>query len=457
MARIASKSFEQLPHNADAEAAVLGAILIDPDAMLVARQVGLAVRDFFREANGYIYAAAVTMADRYETADLVTIGDLLSQRGHLDAVGGPAGLTALIEATPTSVHTAHYANIVKRMARQRRLIAVSGEIAVLAHQHDGTVAELFDAAARLFFETVDVSSTASHLYGTDDVLLNYLVTQQERGDRLGKDPDALITTGIQSLDRILGDLPGGYLHAVVARSSTGKTMYMEQIAEHNAKRGHRVAFYHLELSHQTMLDRRMARYSGISVSDLRRGYTGPEVSIATNDIRGWQERLVYIHCPGWSAERIAADIARLYARGECELAIVDYWQKITAEANKGANTTWMVGQQVEVLKTCAESLDIPLVLGSQVSRGYKDQKNRRPRIEDIRNSGELEEKCNQGVVLWRPVDIDDRPEGAKCETIEARVEKNSTGALGRVDLVHLLGRFALGDSAPAWQEEETAF
>jgi len=424
--------------------------------------VGLRASDFYRETNSWVYSAAMSLADRYQTVDTLTVGDVLEQRTNgegtqLDALGGTAEFAKLINATPSSIHIKHYAEIVVRTARQRRLIAVAGEIAQMAHKHDGTVEALYDAAAKTFFGAVDVSGPGSHLYGTDEALMNYLVVQEERAEALRRDPNALIKTGIPGLDWLLGDMPGGYLHAIVARSSVGKTMYAEQVAEYNAKRGHPVAFYHLELSHQMMQDRRMARFSGIAINDLRRGHKGPEIGRALDDIRAWQERIVYVHCPGWSAERIAADIARLYARGECDLAVVDYLQKIRLPQSKGMNSAMLIGQQAETLKTCAESLDIPIVLGSQVSRGYKNNQDKRPTMADIRNSGELEEKSNQIVVLHRPVAVEDRPRGATKEIVEARVEKNTTGATGKVELVHILGRFILGEASAVEVDPDPLF
>jgi replicative DNA helicase len=239
-----------------------------------------------------------------------------------------------------------------------------------------------------------VETRASHLYGSDDALVAYIAQQTRRRERLATNPDAMIKTGIPSLDNVLGDISPGTLHAIVARSSVGKTIYMEMVAEHNAKRGHRVAFYHLELPHEMMMDRLMARHAKVSVNELRRGYGGRELSEAMQLVRGWYRNLVYIHCPGWGAERIAADIQRLVAREECEVAIVDYLQKITLPSGgstRGLSGAMLYGLVAEFLKNVAEIAGIPVVIGSQVSRDYKTRVDQRPHMEDIRNSGEIEE------------------------------------------------------------------
>jgi len=231
-------------------------------------------------------------------------------------------------------------------------------------------------------------------------------------------------------------------------------MYLEQLAEHNAKRGHKVAFYHLELTHQTMLDRRMARQSTVSIRELIRGYNGPEVARAMDALRPWQTNLVYVHCPGWSSERVAVDIARLYARGECDLALVDYLQKLRLPERRGFNSAMLVGQSAEALKNAAEQLNIPIAVASQVSRDFKSRKTRRPHMEDLRNSGELEEKANQIVILHRPL-TRDPTHPQQTEPMEAHIEKNTLGALGRAKLVHLLGRFLIAAAAQPSATGET--
>jgi len=455
MPTIARSQAHLLPQDNDAERAVLGSLLIDPDAMLRVREVTLEPRDFYQETHGLIYRAMLDLADRWQPVDAVTLAAALDskQNGHgsqLALIGGPAYLTGLIETTPTSVHAATYAGVVKALAQRRRIISVAADIAAQAQEHDGPIDALYSSVTAAMLGVVDVAGPHSHLYGTDDTLLGYLTTQSAREELLKRNPNALAQTGIPDLDALLGNLEPGTVLAIAARPGVGKTILMEQVAEHNARHGKRVAFYHLELSHQFMLDRRMAKHSGIPLDRLRRGYNGPEVGRAIDAMHGWQSNLVYIHCPGWSAERIAADMTRLAARGECDVAIVDYLQKLALPDKRGWNTAMLYGLMAEALKTAAEQLAIPLVLGTQVSRDWKQTGDKRPTAGDIRNSGEIEEKVNQIVVLHRP-ETREGQKGATTETIEAHVEKNTGGPLGSCELVHLPGRFTFAGRA----QEET--
>ena len=440
------------PQDSGAERAVLGSLLIDPDAMLGVREVGLEVRDFYHDTHGLIYAAMLELASHWRPVDMVTLSAALEgkQNGHgsqLDLIGGSAYLTDLLSATPTSIHAAHYAGVVRGLAQRRRIISTAASIAEAAQVYDGPIEGLYNAVSSLFYGAVDVTEAHSHFYGNDENLAGYLATQVGRAEMLARDPNALAQTGIADLDRILGNLEPGTVLAIAARPGVGKTILMEQIAEHNARHGKRVAFYHLELSHQFMLDRRMAKASGIPLDRLRQGYSGAEVARALDDLRDWQANIVYIHCPGWNAERITSDMTRLAARGECDVAIVDYLQKLSLPDRRGWNTSMLYGLMVESLKTAAEQLAIPLILGTQVSRDWKQTSDKRPTAADIRNSGEIEEKVNQIVVLHRAEARETGRAQPTSETIEAHVEKNTGGALGACELVHLLGRFTLAGKA----------
>ena len=463
MARIQASQAEMLPQSIETERALLGALLIDPDGIVYAQGVDLKAADFYREAHGWVYSVILGMAERYQSPDFVAVCDALAHRqngagSQLDALGGPVELTRFIDECASSVYAGHYAEIVKRRAQQRRIISACGDIAQMAHEHDGPVAELYDQASRRFFEAVDTTTPTSHLYGGDEALLAYQTQQAEREALLKEHPELLMQTGIADLDRILGDILPAYLVVVVARTSVGKTMWMEQVSEYNAMRGHPVAYYHLELTHETMLHRaivRRLRFSEdprrvskrVTFQDLDHGYCGPEVARAMDAIRPWFGNMVYVHCPGWSVERICADVVRLHAKGRCDIAVVDYLQKLAMpDVKAGMNVAQLYGVMANDLKNVAEQLRIPIILGSQVSRDYKQRSDGRPHAEDIRNSGMIEEMATQIVVLHRPENTRENDP----QPVEAYVEKNTQGRLGKADLVHFPGRFLLG--CPAREE-----
>lgn len=456
MAKIAAGQIEFLPHSIETEQALLGALLVDPDALMTALEVDLHPRDFFRESHGWVYQVMLDIAGEFRTPDYVTISDALAHRqngsgSQLDALGGPAAIAAFMSACASSVYAENYAEQVKRYAQQRCMIAAAGDVAALAHEHEGPIEGLYDEASRVFFDAVNTTDAASHLFGNDGLLDHYRDEQARRMTLLKENPDAILSTGLPDLDRILGPILPAYLHVIVARTSVGKTMYMEQMAEYNASKGHRVAFYHLELTHQNMIHRgvlrRLAFEAKVTFRQLYRGCCGPEVERALDAINKWVDNLVYVHCPGWTAERLCADILRLHAKGQCDMAVIDYLQKIgLPKDRRGFNAALLYGLVAERLKVTAEQLEIPIVLGSQVSRSFKTRGDRRPHMEDIRNSGEIEEKATQIVVLHRPgereMNSPDQTYG-ESEDLEAWVEKNSNGPIGKANLVHRMGRYLL--------------
>lgn len=462
MSKIKADQRQLLPHNLEAEAALVGSILIDPDAVLAARETDLQPSDFYRESNRWIYAAALALADRFEPVDMLTVGSMLenTQNGDgskLDVMGGPPALTKLVETLPSTVNAGHYARMIRRLARQRQLISVAGEIASAAHEHEGPIDGLFDQVSGLLFEAMDRTEARSHLYGNDETLEAYVLRQQRRKEAHEKNKYGLLKTWLPDLDRILGHLRPAYLHLVGARTSVGKTIYMEQLAEANAVRKHRVAYYHLELTHSLMEDRRMARVSGIPLRRLdEEGYNGPEVGRAMDRIREWHGNIIYVHCPGWTVQRIAADITRLHARGECELALVDYLGLLPLPDGRG-NDAGKIGQNIAALKVMAERLEIPVVLGSQVSHAYKQRANKRPRLDDLRGSGEIEERVQQVVMLYRPNERSGADQHGEAELIEAYVDKNTSGATGMAELWHRMGHYRLECKQAIEVLEEDAF
>ena len=429
-----------LPNDQLAERATLGSLLIDNSAITEVLSLGLQPGDFYMGLHGDVFAVMCELTAQRRAVDFVTLCSALENKKNgkgqscLEAIGGPANLTRLLTDTPTSVNARHYAEIVRDFAYRRRLIAAAAELARVSYEHEGTRDVLQRNLSKIFGDAVGIAEKGSHLYG-DDLLVDYLVNQTARQERLAKDPNHLITTPWPELNRALIELEPGALHVVAAPTGVGKSIYMECVAEHNARHGKTVAFYHLELSHQTMLDRRMARHSGIQIWQLRQGYDGKELHRATEFLSTWQQRMTYIHCPGWSAYRIAADLHGLHARGMADVAIVDYLGKLAMPPLGGRTEASAIGDsRMEPLKTCAEQLGIPIVTGSQLNRARQARRDKRAVLDDLRNSGEIAEKANQVVVIHQVESPYSKGQldHQKPIEIEFQVEKNSQGLVGVV-------------------------
>ncbi len=445
MATISASQAYMLPHNEAAERGIIGSVVIDPDAIMACMGVDLQPGDFYSEQLGTIYALARGMAERGQIVEYVALADACE--GQVE--GAATLLAQLASETVSSAYVEHYAGLVKDDARRRRVIAAAADIVAKAHDATIGVEDMLAQASARFFQAVDVSEDGSHLYGGDGPLEDYLVNQQRRAEQLKANPDALLKTWLPGLDALLGDIEPGQFVVVGARTSVGKTAFMESVAEAAALRGKTVAYYHLELSHQKMLDRQVARWTGVPIQQLRAGYDGPELHRNIEKVRARLRNMIYIHCPGWTAERVAADAAQLMARRGLDLVVVDYLGKLAYPSNtRGLNEASIIGQQVECIKNISERLMVPVIMGSQVSRDFKATADKRPTVNDLKGSGEIENRANKVIILHRP---NERVDGADSEVIEAHVEKNEDGRCGVVQLRHLLGRFHI--VSPVEEEE----
>jgi len=431
-----------------AERAVLGALLIDPDAVGKVEDL-VDAADFHDEGNGLVYAAALSLHHEGSPVDHVTmldrLGEDLRRIGDKDTHGA-AYLTHLVEATPTALNAPYYARIVRRLSTLRGMMSAAGEIAKLAHSANGDrIDDLFDQARRL----LDARAPARD----DDHLLLWLASfdaflrqQIDRCAELDAQEEGKLSPRAEfpwpSLQRYATHARPGTLTGVIAGPGVGKTSLMECIAERWAELGLRIVFFHLELSRSSMLDRRAARHSGVPLRKLEDGYLDGRITAADGRLKTWPGGVHYVHCPGWSASQVARVARKLHDQGECDGVIVDYLQKMRWRLSGGLNSAQARGQDIEILKTCAEVLDIPFVLGAQVSRkGHEEQIKT---ATYVRDTGELEDKANLLITIDRPLltkDTDVGKAGSRSPVADCRVDKNTFGPTGPFRLVFVGERF----------------
>ena len=454
---------QELPHNQDAEERVIAALMTDPDTVLALGDLALTGDQFYDRRLGWAFDVIQAMFYKGQpTTSLSLVQDALGRErpeeagggSVLDAVGGAAGLTRLLETFTTAYEAPHYARIIKREAAKRKMMELGSKLVRQAYEFQGDdPGELQNwALGEITKEEIQDDDKQSHLYG-DDPRHDYMATQQRRAEMLAADPDSVIRLGFPLLDRMFCYLQPATLTVIGGGPSVGKTMFMEHVAEYNAQRGHFVVFYLMELSIQYMIDRRLTRYSLIPQIRIVDGYIGPEIMTGQNLIHKFKANEILVAAGGWSAERVVADMTRLRARGLCDMAIIDYLQLVPLPERGpyGSNAAAALGSVAGQFKTAASRLDIPVVLGSRVVR-TKGRDDDRPTLQDLRNSGEIEERANQVVLLYRPKD---QNENGITELIEADVAKNTGGARqGRVMLTHLLGQLTLAEAPSKHQEDQ---
>jgi replicative DNA helicase len=374
------------PANLEAEEAVLGSMLIDGAAIIrVAAQ--LAPDDFYRPAHTAVYVAMLELYGRRDAIDVVTVAAELERTSQLDAAGGAAYLTELIERTPVSTHVEYYAGLVARTATQRRLIAAAGQIAQVAYEDEAeTIEETVDRAEAALFA---VLQDRQH---RDLVPLSVLLDRYfEKIEEIRARQDAMLgtRTGFRDLDRLLGGLQPSDLCIVAGRPGMGKTSWLNSVAA-NVAEGMQgtVAFFSLEMSAEQLVQRLIASKTGISTHHLRVGQIrDDEIDLVMRAIGELASAAIYIDdTPGLSPFDLRTKVRRLHAERGVDLVIVDYLQ-LMHSGRRNENRVQEISLISRALKGLAREVRVPVIAASQLSRAVESRADRRPQLSDLRESG----------------------------------------------------------------------
>ncbi len=378
-----------LPQNVEAEAGVLGSLLIDPDAMAQIADF-LLPEDFYREAHRIIYQA---ISDLYETntpADLITLTDELARRGNLEEAGGASYVSSLANQVPTSANIESYAHIVERTAILRRLIHAAGQIAGVAYNEpDANVA--LDQAEKLIFNVSQRISHAEfeHIRDTLEVYLDKLgQLHARRGDIVG------VATGFSDLDKITGGLQRSDLIILAARPAVGKTSLALSVA-HNAslRYKHGIAIFSLEMSAEQLVARFLSMDANVDQQRLRTGFIDDdEWERIIQSVGNLSEANIYIDdTPGISLMEMRSKARRLKMERGFDLIIVDYLQLMQGTVNSNGRGNENRVQEISAisrgLKELARELDVPVLALSQLSRAVESRTDKKPQLSDLRESG----------------------------------------------------------------------
>lgn len=422
------------PQSLEAEQSVLGAILIDRDAVVEVAEF-LRPQDFYRQANGRIFAAILDLFERREPIDIVTVAEVLERDGDLEGVGGRAYLASLTSQTPTAVHAVQYARIVERKSVLRNLIAAAGKIAGIAYEDPAEIQEAIDRAEGELF-TVSNRRITSGFSALRDLLhdaydrLDYL--HAHRGEILGvrsgfADLDSL-TTGFQKSDLII----------LAARPSVGKTSLALNIAEHAAVRDKRsVGIFSLEMSKEQLVQRLLSSVANIDADRLRTGFLEEmDFTRLAPAMNALSEAQLYIDdTPSISTMELRTKARRLQAEAGLDLVIVDYLQLMqAATTSKDANRVQEVSEISRGLKGLARELSVPVIALSQLSRQPEMRTEKEPRLSDLRESGAIEQDADLVLFLWREQERSGDAHAADQEEIKLKLAKHRNGPTGEITL-----------------------
>ena len=427
------------PQAVEVEQAVVGAILLDGDA--IGRVVeSLLPHDFYKAAHRRIYEAAVELFERNEPVDIATVAEILQRRNTLDEVGGRVTLIELSESVATSANIEYHARIIREKSILRRLIRTSTDIVSDCYHSTEEVSELLDKAERNIF-AISEQQTRQDFILMSDILPHTFDEIEEFHRRGGRITG--IATGFNELDTLTAGLHKGDLIIVAGRPSMGKTALALNMAEHVAIREDiPVGIFSLEMSKEQLALRMLCSLARINSHALRTGRLRtdewPRLSAATGPL---SEKKIYIDdSAGLSVLEMRAKARRLKAQRDLGLIVVDYLQMMRGGAN-------MENRQQEIslisrsLKGLAKELNIPVIALSQLSRAPEQRGgDRRPQLADLRESGAIEQDADVVIFIYRPerYDIKKDNEGRSVENVaEIIVSKQRNGPTGVVRLTFL--------------------
>lgn len=412
------------PHSIDAEESVLGALLLDKDAVIAVAEF-LHPADFYDERHQEIYISALELYEERVPVDVLTVSEKLKKRKVLKKVGGASYLADLANKVPTAAHVEHYGRIVKDAATKRSLMQAASALLDLSLDEGLAANELLDRAESKVF-----SITQKHLTRAFIPVKDALAESFDRLDELHKRGEGLrgVSTGFDDLDNVLAGLQRSNLIILAARPGMGKTSLALNIAQ-NISVGHNlpVGFFSLEMSREELVDRLLVAQADIDAWRLKTGkLSDRDFTSLSNAMGALAEAPLYIDdTPALSILEMRTKARRLQVEFGAELLVVDYLQ--LARARQLENRVQEVSEISQGLKNLARELKVPVLAVSQLSRAVEQRGTKRPQLADLRESGSIEQDADVVMFLWREDD-------ENMENMELDIAKHRNGPLRSIKM-----------------------
>lgn len=429
---MAEKALRIPPQSLDAEKALLGALLLKPDAI---HDVADTVHpdSFYAEKHRLIFESMRELTERGEPIDILSLSERLQANGSLERIGGRAYIAELAGEAPAPGNFAHYADIVARKHVMRSLIDTAYEITELAHDDSNDAAEVLDKAEKSIYAIGNASAAHKFIAISDK-----LEDAWERIENLSKHKDAIrgVPTGFPELDSLLSGFHPSDLIILAARPSVGKTSLALDIARNAAVRHDvPVGIFSLEMSSEQLVDRMLSAESFINSWKMRTGaiHADEDFGKLRDALETLSKAPIYIDDkPGNNILSMRAVARRLKRERGIGLIVVDYLQLMAPTNTKQSDS--MVQQVTEIsrsLKSLARELNVPVIALSQLSRAV-EQRGGKPRLSDLRDSGSLEQDAD--VVMFIHREDKTNKESDRPGIAEVLIEKHRNGPTGKVEL-----------------------
>lgn len=426
-----------IPHNVEAEKALLGAILIAKDKSIVIDEVNQIIKstDFYRKANQVIYLTILDLFNTRKDIDIVTLTEKLTNTNKLESVGGIAYITDLANCVPSAANIKSYANIVRENAIKRELINTGQKIIQQAREADGNVDinSVLDNAEK---DILEIAKTANN---TDKIIepAEYIIkafTEIESRYNSNKDGKLFgLDTGFSELNRMTGGLQKSDLIILGARPSMGKTAFVLNILANLARKNIPVAIFSLEMSSEQLTNRLFSLYGLINSNSIRLGkLDGNDLERLTLTASILSEKPLYIDdTAGLNISQLRTKARKLKREKDIQLLAIDYLQLMQGTSKK-YDRQQEISEISRQLKLLARELNITIIALSQLSRAVEARQDKRPMLSDIRESGAIEQDADIVMFLYRDeyYNADTKNKGLT----ELIIAKHRNGAIGKINL-----------------------
>ena len=444
------EKFKIPPQNIEAEQAVLGAMLLDNESIHRAIEL-VQPLDFYRETHRHIYEAILSLYQRNEPADLVTLTSELKNKKLLESIGGATFIATLVDAVPTAANIVPYCRIIHEKAIVRRLIEGATKIVSQGYDHHGDTDEFLDRAEQMIFDVAERRAKQGFSPVKEIVKDSFKAIEQLYEKR------ELITglpTGFKELDRLTAGFQRSDLIIIAGRPSMGKTAFALNIVESAAIDTHKIcAVFSLEMSKEHLVQRMLCSRALVDASKLRGGFLAesdwPKLTRAAGLL---SEASIFIDdTPALTVLEVRAKARRLQREHGIDMIIVDYLQLMRG-VGRVESREREISEISRSLKALAKEVNVPVIALSQLNRGVESRQDKRPQLSDLRESGSIEQDADVVAFIYRDEMYNpDSPDAGKAEII---IGKQRNGPTGRVMLAfrsHLtrFDNFERGVDAPS--------
>ncbi|MBY2477335.1 replicative DNA helicase [Clostridioides difficile] len=421
------------PHSVESEQSILGSILLDKDAIITVTET-IKPDDFYKEAHKIIYECMITLSNKGEPIDLITLTEELRKQGHLNDIGGISYITSLSTIVPTTSNVKYYADIVKEKSVLRKLIKASNEIINLGYSGATKIEDVLEQAEKSIFD-ISQEKTSDDFKSINLVLMDaYDMIEKlytNKSDVTG------ITTGFKDLNKKINGLQRTDLILIAARPAMGKTAFSLNLVQNAALKGDAsVAVFSLEMSKEQLVQRMLSSQSSVELKKIKTGTLNdndwPRIIDAMAVL---SDAKIHIDdTPGIKISELRSKCRKLKIEKGLDLVLIDYLQLMEGEGNNESRQQ-EISKISRSLKVLAKELNCPVVALSQLSRAPEQRADHRPMLSDLRESGAIEQDADIVMFLYR--DEYYHADSESKNIGEIIIAKNRHGETGSVELVWL--------------------